>query len=467
MTSHLFACYLCFADTRKVNISSSATSVSYEYFDTMEPGVAVAAYGAETVAEGTIGAAVAIAKPTMPLKATWRRLVTTKPLLRSSHSLSVIKGKAYIFDGVEQSGQAVGNDVHVLTLPSSTVNDVDYQVFPAKGNTEGNEVPDPRIGHTAAVVNDRIYVYGGRGGDSTEALDEKGAVWEYDDKMAYWTRLDPVKGSQYPEARYNHSSTSTVHPLPSREDHTEAGFGDVDPEAHGTIFVHGGCAASGRLNDLWGFDVAARTWSPFPDPPGEAREGSSLTFTKDRLYLFGGFDGNVQFGGQIDYLDLVTTTFNDQSGKGELAVTSATGKWQTVTAESGSPMPGNRSVAGLHPVTTGQGRNYLILLLGAKGAEGEYWDDVWSFQLRPEGMTAASFKDAARELVGAKTAEHTWAPVDIPESTMTGGKQEAPGKLGYFASAPGHDLDPRSIVLWGGIGDDKSRSGGGWMLVVE
>ncbi|KAL8939408.1 MAG: hypothetical protein Q9216_003373 [Gyalolechia sp. 2 TL-2023] len=441
----------------------------------MEPGVAAAAYGAETVAEGAVGAAVAIAKPTMPLKATWCRLAISRPLLRSSHSLSVIKGKAYIFGGEEQSTtQPVGNDMHVLTLPSSTVNDVDYQIIPAKGSTENSELPASRIGHTAAVVNDRIYVFGGRDGDTTEPLQENGAVWEYDTKMNYWSRLDPVKGSPHPKARYYHSSTSTVHPLPSQEDHTDAAYGDVDPEAHGTIFIHGGCTASGRLKDVWGFDVAARTWSPFPDPPGEARGGSSLTFTQDRLYRFGGFDGKVQLGGQIDYLDMVTTTFHDQGGRGELAVTSATGKWQTVAPESSSPMPGNRSGAGLHPVTTGQGRNYLILFLGEKNSSsdgdkgvGKFWDDVWSFQLRPEGMTAASFKDATRELVGAKTAEHTWAPVDIPETTMTGGKQEAPGQLGWFASAPGHDLDPGSIVLWGGMASNSSRSDEGWMLVVE
>lgn len=276
----------------------------------MEPGMVAAAYGAETVAEGAVGAAVAIAKPTMPLKATWRRLVTSRPLLRLSHSLSVVKGKAYMFGGEEQpNNQPVGNDMHVLTLPSSTVNDVDYQVIPCKGSTKDSEVPAPRAGHTAAVVNDRIYVFGGRGGKSTEALEENGAVWEFDTKTTYWSRLNSVKGSQHPKARYYHSSTSTVHPLPSQEDHTEAAHGDIDPEAHGTIFIHGGCTASGRLKDVWGFDVAARTWSPFPDPPGEARGGPSLTFTQDRLYCFGGFDGNVQLGGQIDYLDMVTTIY--------------------------------------------------------------------------------------------------------------------------------------------------------------
>ncbi|KAI4123020.1 MAG: hypothetical protein LQ338_005489 [Usnochroma carphineum] len=440
----------------------------------MEPGVAAAAYGVENAVEGAAVAAIAIAKPTMPLKATWQRLVTSRPLPRSSHSVSVIKGKAYVFGGEEEPRRPVDTDMHVLTLPSSTVGEVDYKALPAQAATESGDVPAPRIGHTAAAVDDRIYMFGGRGGKSMEALKEEGAVWEYDTKLNKWSCLWPVKGSPFPEARSYHSSTSTVHPLPSHEDRTEAAHGDTDPEAHGTIFVHGGCTASGRLNDVWGFDVAARTWSPFPDAPGEARGGTSLTFAQDRLYRFGGFNGKMELGGQIDYLDVITTTFHDQGGRGELAVTSATGNWETVASDAGSAMPGNRSVAGLQPITTGQGRNYLVLFLGERNPSssghegaGQFWDDVWSFQLRPDGLTAASFKDATRELVGAKTAENTWAPVNIPESSMMDGERAAPGPLGWFASAAGHDIDPGSIVLWGGLRSDNSRSGEGWILTVE
>ncbi|KAL8701099.1 MAG: hypothetical protein Q9201_005090 [Fulgogasparrea decipioides] len=440
----------------------------------MEPGVAAGLYGVETAVEGAIGTAVAIAKPTMPLRATWRRLVLPNPLPRSSHSLSVIKGMAYVFGGEEKPREPVDNDMHVLIMPLSTVKEVDYKTVPAAISTAESGVPAPRVGHTATVVGDRIYVFGGRGGKSMEALQEEGAVWEYDTKFSQWSRLTPVKDSPFPQARSYHSSASTVHPLPSRQDLTEPAHGDVDPERHGTVFIHGGCTASGRLSDVWGFDVAARTWSPFPDAPGEARGGSSLTLAQDRLYRYGGFDGKAELGGQIDYLQLTTTTFNDQGGSGELAVVSPTGKWETVKPSQGSPMPGNRSVAGLQAVTTGQGRNYLLLFLGERDASasgheaaGKFWDDVWSFQLRPDGMTAASLKDATRELVGAKTGEHTWAPVEIPESSMTEGQQAAPGPLGWFASAEGRDMDPGSIVLWGGVKSDNSRSSDGWILTVE
>ena len=460
----------------------------------MEPGVAVAAYGAETAVEGAAGAAVAIAKSTMPLKATWKRISTDTILPRSSHSLSIIKTKAYIFGGEQQPREPVDNHVHVFTLQFPSNAEADYQVIPAKATTDDGAVPCPRVGHTASVVDDRIYVFGGRGGKAMKPLEENGRVWVFDTKMNQWSHLDPAKSSPYPAARSYHTSTSTEHPLSTFQEKTvqdpppfdaaqdrtkndqtmnplgttASGFDD-----HGTLIIHGGCPASGRVSDVWAFDIASRLWSQFPDAPGPARGGPCLTLSRERLYRFGGFDGEKELGGPIQFLRLTKSTFDDKGGKGELAVAPLNGQWESVEPPADTPTPGNRSVAGLQPVTTGQGRHYLLLFLGERDpsssgheAAGKFWDDVWSFQLRPEGMTAASFKDATRQLFGAKTGEGTWARVDVPESSMSG-NTEHPGQRGWFASAQGQDLDPGSVVLWGGVLGDNSRAGDGWILTVE
>ncbi len=171
-------------------------------------------------------------------------------------------------------------------------------------------------------------------------------------------------------------------------------------------------------------------------------------------------------GGQIDCFDLVVATFDDQSGKGELALTPKTGEWESIEFRAGSSAPGNRSVAGLQPVNTGQGRSFLLLFLGerdpsSKGHEaaGKFWDDVWSYQLQPEGKTEASIKDATRQLIGKGTGESSWVKVEIPESTKSGGEQAHPGPRGWFASASAQDVDAESIVLWGGIGENNERLG--------
>ena len=435
----------------------------------MEPGAAAALYGAETAVEGTVGAGVAIAKATMPLRASFQPIPTSASLPRSSHSLSIVKGRAYIFGGEVQPREPVDNSMHILTLPSSSVVEADYKSIPASPSA-----PPPRVGHTAAVVADRIYIFGGRGGKEMTPLEENGRVWVFDTMTMSWSYLDPAEKSPYPAPRSYHASVASEHPLAVKSSTP----GDSEIQHHGTLFIHAGCPTNDRLADTWSFDIAARYWSKLPDAPGPARGGTSLALARDRLYRFGGFDGNDEIGGGIDYLELAKGTFDDKAGKGELAITLRSGKWETIpyTSEADGSGPGKRSVAALHPVTTGQGRNYLLLLLGERNpsssghaAAGAFWDDVWSYQLRPDGMTAASFKDATRMLVGAKTAEGTWAKVEIPEFSMKEGDLTGnrPQARGWFASAQGADVGNGSVVLWGGLNESNERLADGWILTIE
>lgn len=72
----------------------------------MEPGLVAAAYTAETAIEGVVASGLAIARSTVPLQARSYRVPSPSPSLkRSSHTLNVIKGKAYILGG---DGDAVG-----------------------------------------------------------------------------------------------------------------------------------------------------------------------------------------------------------------------------------------------------------------------------------------------------------------------------------------------------------------------
>ena len=430
-----------------------------------------AAYGAESAVEGA-GVAVAIAKPTMPLKARFQRISTSKPLPRSSHTISVVKGRAYIFGGEIQPREPTDNEVHVYTLPLSGVLEADYESVPAQPGVDGGDVPSPRVGHTAVVVLDRIYIFGGRGGKDMKPLDERGRVWEFDTKTNKWSHIDPIEGSPYPEARSYHASASEEQSLLSKQ----KSIGVIDEVTsttrYGTVFIHGGCPVQGRLGDVWAFDIATRSWSQYPNAPGAPRGGPSLAFAQNRLFRFGGFDGQSELGGQLDYIDIGGSNSDDKSSKGELA--GLPEKWETIESDRNTAIPGNRSVAGLHPITTGSGRNFLLLFFGerqpsSKGHEGagQFHGDVWSYQLQPDGMTAASFKDTTRRLLGAKTGQDSWAQVDIPEATMSDGALEHPGVRGWFASAQVRDNDIGSILLWGGVNQLNERHGDGWVLTIE
>lgn len=64
--------------------------------------------------------------------------------------------------------------------------------------------------------------------------------------------------------------------------------------AHNKLYVFGGCGSTGRLNDLWCFDMTSSTWTEHSTSETvPARGGSVLVASADgsRLYLMGGFNG--------------------------------------------------------------------------------------------------------------------------------------------------------------------------------
>lgn len=425
------------------------------------------------------------------LKAQWQRIDNT-PLPRSSHSLSVVAGRAYIFGGEINPREPVDNDMHIITLPATHgTTQADYHAIPARPQAPSLDVPEKRVGHTAAVIGDRIFVFGGRGGKDMKPLEEKGRVWIYNTQTDSWTYLDPIPGTPYPAARSYHSSIAVEKPAPNMRtlpvdnvlDDTQIGkiaeeaHTDEQVGGHGTFFVHAGCPASGRTNDLWAFDVPSRTWKEYPVAPGKPRGGTSLAVSKHRIYRYGGFNGEDEEGGKVDVLELSLMTFSGIGGTSEASV-SAKGGWATLDfTEENMLHPGNRSVAGLQTITTGRGKEYLILFLGErdpsseghKGA-GKFWGDVWAFQCPPQGMTPASLEHASRQAVGKETGEGLWTRIDVADAEGLEGEDPrrlVPGERGWFASSTMGDLDVSGIVLWGGLDNSNERRSDGWILRLE
>lgn len=425
------------------------------------------------------------------LKAQWQR-IDCPPLPRSSHSLSVVAGRAYIFGGEINPREPVDNDMHIITLPTaSEIAQADYHAIPARPQAPSSGVPEKRVGHSAAVIGDRIFIFGGRGGEDMTPLEERGRVWIYNTRTDAWTYLDPMPGTPYPTARSYHSSLAVEKPEPRVKsvktdnvlDDTqigktaEAALTDEQGGGHGTFFVHAGCPATGRTNDLWAFDVMSRTWKEYPTAPGNPRGGTSIAISKQRIYRYGGFNGEKEEGGQVDILELQLTTFTGTGSSSEISV-SPKGDWQTLDfTEEDMLRPGNRSVAGLQTISTGRGREYLILFLGERdpskdghAGAGKFWDDVWAFQCPPQGMTAASFDHATRQALGKETGEGLWTQIEIADAGGLEGeylKQPIPGGRGWFGSSSMGDLDASGIVLWGGLNNLNERNSDGWILRME
>lgn len=416
-------------------------------------------------------------KPTQ--KATWER-IDVPSLPRSSHSVNVVSGNAYIFGGEVQPRQPVDNDMHIITLPFSSAG-ADYYAVKAKAapkpevpavpiviepsddgkgddkeladvelstpNEKGKEVvtgsedisdgpdagpstakqparaeadvsslgdvPCPRVGHATAVIGNRIFLFGGRGGPDMAPLQEYGRVWVFDTKTHLWSYLDPLlpaaeplspafadKRHHYPAARSYHSAAGVEQPRDfdtRRKTATWAEWAqgdsnvrgtpqrpivgnvannsrDEDEDGYGTFIVHGGCfAEGGRANDTWAFDVRSRVWQELPNAPGKPRGGTSLAVAGSKLWRFGGFNGETEEGGQLDCLELVVDDFSEATGERDV-VLSARGGWKSIFPEPLAGSPAAPLVAAAEGATVAEatGEDGAQVPLKAE-AEEPYW----------------------------------------------------------------------------------------------
>ncbi|XP_058115226.1 nitrile-specifier protein 5 [Magnolia sinica] len=177
------------------------------------------------------------------------------PGARSSHAITVVGKKAYVFGGELVPRVPVDNKLHVFDLE-----DLTWSIADVTG-----DVPPPRVGVTMAAVGGTIYVFGGRDADHTE-LNE---FYSFDTYTNRWALIS--SGEDGPTNRSYHSTA-------------------VDDRR---VYVFGGCGVAGRLNDLWAYDVHDHEWVRFPGP-GEkcrGRGGPGLTVSGGKIWVVYGFAG--------------------------------------------------------------------------------------------------------------------------------------------------------------------------------
>jgi len=468
----------------------------------MDPATVTGLVAAEqvvsTTVEGGAVAAYGLAQATQPLSAIFTRVSSEAFLPRSNHSLTVVSGQAYIFGGKTEAGKLAGDEVHIVSLPLKKAGNEgkpDYKVVPSLGEGEDGKVPGQRSGHTACAIGERIYVFGGAS-EEDKPIEEMGRVWVFDTNTLGWSYIDPASDASIPPSRYLHGGGSSEHPLPNKNASERAGYseqlqsaigklpsligkGSTPQEAHGTLVISGGfCSPSDVLNDAWIFNIVSRTWSSLPPSPSTSPYPPSLALTHKRLYLI---SSSSDLGSEIHYLPFTKETYSDSRGEGEIGLTTGKDDWTTVSFPTNplTPGPRPRKGAGLIPVTTGNGREYLLYFFGERASppSGEiqpssedpvFWSDVWSYQVPAQNMTAAGIKDATRSAMGIATGEGSWAEVKIV--TVVEGETEGkshPGPRGWFASSPvGRDIDGGGVVLWGGVNGKKKVEGDGWIVNV-
>ncbi|KAG8408046.1 hypothetical protein J3459_018230 [Metarhizium acridum] len=281
----------------------------------------------------------------------WTQIANTSRLCRSSHALSILGSKAYIFGGELLPRQPVDNQSDVVDLaPDSHAT--------LKTLAVGN-APSPRVGTPSVSVNGHIWLFSGRGGLAMDPIDEQGSLWRYNPANPSWD-LVKTTSSEYPAARSYHAMTS---------------------DGAKTIYLHAGCPSKGRLSDLWAFDTESLEWTELPSAPGPARGGTSITFCQGKLYRMGGFDGSSEQGGILD------------------SYVPASRTWQSTSfSPDGIHGPGARSVATLLSLRSAEQHVLLTMFgesdpssLGHAGA-GKMLRDAWIFNIRDSAWKKVVFE---------------------------------------------------------------------------
>ena len=210
-----------------------------------------------------------------PTADAWKALAPL-PTKRGAANAAVVGNKIYVIGGAVAAGNAT--DVHPARPHKSAGTVEEYD--PASNTwRERTPMPLPRNHATAAAVNGKIYVVGGRVGGAfiTSGSSNVDVVEEYDPATDAWGP---------PRAK-----------MPSARSAIASGvFG-------GRIYVTGGEGQDAQrmwtFRALEGYDPATNTWSTLPSLP-VARHGLAGAVIGNRLHIV---SGDVQSAGTGVHVD--------------------------------------------------------------------------------------------------------------------------------------------------------------------
>ncbi|DBA02158.1 TPA: hypothetical protein N0F65_004793 [Lagenidium giganteum] len=237
------------------------------------------------------------------------RLNGEVPTRRSGHSLSIVGSSGYLFGGCDYSEPpGPTNDLYVLKINSSAPCEWEKLKFPPA------VCPLPRWKHSATVVDNKIYVFGGFHNSSTRFND----LWVFNPITMDWTQPGVWKETSAP-------------PPPQRA--SVAGCGvrnplSVCPAPRGghsavlirrCIYVFGGYGGTGygrrdfddlhmlRLEDMSWNKVTTKGKAP------EKRAGHQACAVEDQMLVCGGWNSVAQFN-DLHVFDTTTSSWSAVDG---------------------------------------------------------------------------------------------------------------------------------------------------------
>ncbi|KAK5259320.1 hypothetical protein LTR40_006202 [Exophiala xenobiotica] len=333
-----------------------------------------------------------------------------------------------------------------------------------------------RSGHTLNIVKGKAYIIGGRQDDSTvlaltlpvaSSTDGEGDLTPRDFESVH----PEYRNENRPLAPHDGSEeTSSSRFTFNRTGHTTTAIGDK-------LYVWGGKGTTSdqppedvpaqSSDHFVVFDVLTNTYSILTADTSKCREGlppsrANHTATSTPHPQ----PGSLPDGPTID----AHGTIFIHGGSSD---------------SPGGPSPATDLLsAGLVPMTTGAGRQYLVYFMGREIKIGGL-NDFWSFQIQSEEVSAASIKDKVRDMVSKakpswESGKHTWAKCELAKEDSKTEKQEhrddgAIGKessggwpegLHDFGCDVWNDQGGHVFVIWGGRRDEEVVDEG-WVASVQ
>ncbi|KAL1301845.1 hypothetical protein AAFC00_006030 [Neodothiora populina] len=476
-------------------------------------------HGVGSLIEGAAAAFKGIYHPSLPLTAKIRPIndLTVEGVQKAWGTVSIVGGRAYLFGGVDSVGNLASNSMHIIHLPTTDVESTDYEELPASASS-----PPSRCVHTATVIDSQIYVYGGSSSadiNSPKPIDENGRVWVFDTQSNTWSSLLPDHNTPIPRTPVFAVSSSTSFPKPQEKPSDENPHcssaradllpkHDLDPLAtmpepvevntYGSLFIYGGqhmaedSSLQTNSNDMWIFDISSRTWSRFPSPPHSSPSTLSspnLALVDNKLYTYIAPDAQT-YALELDMRSIVF----EADGPGEFGP-SPLGPWTAIPAPDATSSPPPDHTASTHssneekadsggggkedateaslvPITTGQGRNYLVLIsTTTTGADTEP-SPIYTLQLAPTSKSSASLKDSARSAMHKSTNRDVWAQVthyynnqNVLRQESQAGREVGVRRRGGMVAKMG-TMDGGAVLVWGGVGG-RGEVGDGVGFIVD
>ena len=204
--------------------------------------------------------------------------------------------EVYIFGGLVRD--SVKNDMYIMgvepiQVQRSTGMKMDVSLNATLVQTSG-QAPLPRVGHAAVLVSNVFVLWGGDTKIRAEDKQDE-ALYLLNLNNREWTRV--LAGSDVgpgPVGRYGHTLSIVG----------------------SNLLVFGGQVETTFFDELWRFDLNSLKGTPTwqlvrPTGPAPARRtGHSAVVYRDRLYIFGGTDGNYHYNDTWCF-DLATQTWTE------------------------------------------------------------------------------------------------------------------------------------------------------------